>query len=75
MMLAKPRVAKWARICVTALAGFCLGGGCSVRGLNALLVGIQAASDELNGNNDESFLDWLDNKYGDDIQDLEDLFD
>jgi len=69
------RVTKWARLGAAALAGFCLGSGCSVRGLNAVVVGLQAAAGELNGRNDESFLDWLDNKYGDDINDIKNLFD
>jgi hypothetical protein len=71
----KPRAANWGRVAGVALAGFCLGSGCNVRALNAVVVGVQAAADELNGRDDDSFLDWLDNKFDDDVDDLGDLFD
>ena len=67
------RGGKWARVSVAALAGFCLGGGCSVRGLNALVVGLEAAADELR-DDDDNFFDWLEDKFEDDIDDLEDIF-
>jgi hypothetical protein len=68
------RLASWTRLAAVA-AGLCLGGGCNINALNALVVGMEAAADALR-DDDDDFFDWLDEQIDDDdVDDLGDLFD
>ena len=61
----KSRAYQWAKLSLAGLAGFCLGGGCTVQGLDAVIIGIDAAADQLRDDDDDDFSDWLEDRWDD----------